>query len=86
MSKTIHIELTEAEAKAFILTHSISTAMLAGRPQRAFETAVELLDDDNHAALESSALRKVCRATDPEAAQYAEFMADNLHAVRERRN
>lgn len=86
MSKTIHIELTEQEARAFIQTHMIGTAMLAGKPDRAFHTTAELLGEPEHAQQESSALRKVCRAIDPAAAEIAEFVADNLTAVRERRN
>lgn len=87
MSKTIHIELTEQEARAHILAHSIASAILAGHPSRGFLLAAECMQmGDEFAELYASATRKICSAIDSDAVAQADYIEGNRQAAQERRN
>lgn len=87
MPKTIHIELTEQEARAHVTARGIASAMLAGHPTRAYLLAAECLHlGDEFAEAYGSATRKICSAIDPDAVAQADYIEGNRQAAQERRN
>lgn len=87
MLKTIHIELTEQEARAHILAHGIASAMLVGHPHEAFLIATECMElGEGFADAYGSAARKICLAIDPVAVAQIDFTEGNRQAAQERRN
>jgi hypothetical protein len=87
MSKTIHIELTEEEARAHFVAFGIASAMLAGREVAAtLITAALWAEGEEFAQNLSSATRKIATAINPEAAAQADYMAANRQAAEQRRN
>lgn len=85
MSKIITTELTE-EARAHVVCHAVGMAMLAGRFNAALEQVTELWTQPNTALAEQSAMKKICRAIDPAASDYADYVEGNRQAAEERRN